>query len=1133
VIVTATQRYKRWEVRVTINGERYRAVGLPSRSISLDQLRSSCSVEVDDMPSTNVSGQPLIIDVACNSTWRRFFTGYVAPESMGVPSIARQVNGVDVLYKLNRVLGGDTGIIWNNVAWTTAISDILTAAGIGSSSRADTWNPGGTYNVGAAAEEIIEPRDTLQDVFSELLAFAGAAAYVLPSGKLRIVQADRRPASGANLRYSSDSPGASDYRIFSARKTIALFEELVSSVTASGPPIELGVAPEATYTIAGISGRNEGFSNRFIQTIPQAEAIAEREARARARLEKIIELEAPMDPDVVPGGSIAFKCRLIGYPNATPAYLVGARTSGTGMSLTLSLGPSLASGYSSILEPVVDFSFVLVKETLGGSDVIELFLDGSTSLSQNGADIVSWSWSTTGTLFTTSPAQASSSGTQTQPRWVFIYPATTTSVNITLTVSDGLKSASVTRTIVLAGDEITKPVSQTLSVAFGAAWYVSGDGGKTWQIETSNGDAIATPPVGAGVDLRSPPASAIAYGVLATRGSGGTGVRATKDLLVSASQNLASIGTAIGHLWQNEARPNRVWAIAGQKVYRSTDGGATFTEWGTPLAGTNPTWVQEDSVVENSVFVLVGNLLRHSTASVAPGTAWSTLFTGPTGATARTMVRARDGATTWIAFTGTFTGSPLQRVEAGVTAAFPVLVPAVSQIRAVAMEDDVTPRLFCWDDQGRCFVVDALAGAVTQQANGALAAGETAQHAVHDPLVPLVYLAVFGTTQGAVKKYLTDGDRLFTMKAGASGQQAHMIGLGGPARLVAIEILVTTKAESGAADKLWRYDPTTKTWIGITYPQSGWIWLSVTVNPFNPSEWLLLGNSVGAGAEIAMKNVSGVVKDKGSSASPLYHTLDAGATWTPVTLTGVTADPGINAAPRWSEHTAGTWYLAADAVGTLTPSYLWRGSGSSAGAVVTTSATRAWTFAVGGQDGDAVLFDFGGNREVGYVAAGSSSVVEPSGTSAATSDYTVDPDVWAASRLLVAPLSGGGLVVAADYRAVQPPKVITGINTGRKQGAIGADGSVYVYDILLGIQRITNPAGSHAITTVYDTGGIGACQIAIDHQTRTALAARQGDGSSSVNLFVSDGLVWAPLAGPPVAVAKFGDLAVIVRQGAQ
>jgi hypothetical protein len=141
--------------------------------------------------------------------------------------------------------------------------------------------------------------------------------------------------------------------------------------------------------------------------------------------------------------------------------------------------------------------------------------------------------------------------------------------------------------------------------------------------------------------------------------------------------------------------------------------------------------------------------------------------------------------------------------------------------------------------------------------------------------------------------------------------------------------------------------------------------------------------------------------------------------------------------------------------------------------------------------------------------------------------------VWAASRLLVAPLSGGGLVVAADYRAVQPPKVITGINTGRKQGAIGADGSVYVYDILLGIQRITNPAGSHAITTVYDTGGIGACQIAIDHQTRTALAARQGDGSSSVNLFVSDGLVWAPLAGPPVAVAKFGDLAVIVRQGAQ
>jgi hypothetical protein len=65
------------------------------------------------------------------------------------------------------------------------------------------------------------------------------------------------------------------------------------------------------------------------------------------------------------------------------------------------------------------------------------------------------------------------------------------------------------------------------------------------------GDAIAVAPIGGGVDDR---AAAGTYGLVATRGTGGTGLRQTLDKLATASTNLVSAGGAITSQYLGERR---------------------------------------------------------------------------------------------------------------------------------------------------------------------------------------------------------------------------------------------------------------------------------------------------------------------------------------------------------------------------------------------------------------------------------------------------------------------------------------------------------------------------------------------------------------------------------------------------
>jgi hypothetical protein len=280
------------------------------------------------------------------------------------------------------------------------------------------------------------------------------------------------------------------------------------------------------------------------------------------------------------------------------------------------------SGYTTIPPPDASFSWRLVAETLAGDAVVEVFLDGSGSTSLSGGEIVSWDWSTSTTTYSASPNSA------TGVKATLLFLASAATADITLTVTDTTsKTGSITQTIDLTGADTTPPIQRVLSVAFGAAWYATPDGGATWNIETTSGDAIAVGTIGAGADDRAA-GTAGTYGILATRGSGGAaGLRGSLDLLATSSTNLVSAtGALTSNIWVNEANPARVWFAIGTAVYRSTDGGVTKTAMHAAPATVN--WIMEDPSVDNSVFIACGADFLNATD---PTVGWAVLYPGPIG----------------------------------------------------------------------------------------------------------------------------------------------------------------------------------------------------------------------------------------------------------------------------------------------------------------------------------------------------------------------------------------------------------------------------------------------------------------------------------------------------------------------
>ena len=411
----------------------------------------------------------------------------------------------------------------------------------------------------------------------------------------------------------------------------------------------------------------------------------------------------------------------------------------------------------------------------------------------------------------------------------------------------------------------------------------------------------------------------------------------------------------------------------------------------------------------------------------------------------------------------------------------------------------------------------------------------TFQHALHDPDAPIVYTADFDSVAsgtGAVRKLLTDLDALLLMRAGATGQQAHMVGLARSASIIAGEILIGT---SGVVRVVTCHRPADGVWIfrtiatGVTT-----YWRVISVNPFNPTEWIALGND--SDSRAFDRSAGGAVVMRNSTTTPLWYSSDAGVTWSPVALTGVSGGASNDAyfidTVVWAQ-TGGGWQLI---VGDNTGSFAgirYTGSGATADAPTRSTDSTLYTIVLAGVERDLVTIkgnDAGGTYPIRYWADAAANPTEPSGTdpnSSGATDMESLPGV-ARSVVVPAPASTGALWATSDYRSAQPRLRITvGALTGPIMATMAAATHGLYVMTATAIRRVTDILGTPAVADVFSLDGTNI-PIVVDAQTRTLLAAVNGSTNPALIWISADGETWQTVYGPNAAANTLSRFAVAV-----
>jgi hypothetical protein len=1046
--------------------------------------------------------------------------GYDGEETAGFSGVVAEIDTssypnrislrvADPLWKASRRQQDIATDPLNSIAASAAIAQILAGAGLtriaipplaasGSAWAGDEWIMGTLTPVAFANSTALAAAQRIAETLGYWL-------YADASGVVRAVLLERRPSDSPfrTLRWGEDFviAGTPSRRQPDTRKNRIVIRGASTGV--QGAQIR-----DAWQDDPG--DRSDEKTFELIEYVNESEAgaasitgVARRILRLLNRDPNIIEIpRLKADPRLSVGMTIAVVCAQLGYTAPKPFFVYSLSTrldrlkGDFAQSLTLDGGVG-SGGYTLMPPPEASFRWRLVRETLDGAGVVEVFLDGSGSVALGGGEIVSYAWST---------ATAVASGfasTASGPQAMLVFPAATATAEITLTVMDtSSKTGAITQTVPLAGDETTTVTTRTISVALGSAWGVTPDGGATWNVEAT-GDSTLVP------ESSSPD------GLASTAGSGSPGIRGSADALASASTTLvASLGGQITALWDTQTLGRR-WAAVGAALYLTTDNWATHTLWGTlpdTIVG-----ILEDPAAVNSVFVLAGADMLHSTLDT-PGTAWVTLYAGPSGATARQLVRGQSGATTWVAYTGTFIGSPLQRVEGPIVTTFPVVSPDVTEIRALALSPDEL-TVYAWDAQGRGWAAPCATGIATAL-SATLGSGETAQHALHDPDDSIVYLATFGATAGTTYKYFPLADALMAFYVPADGQQAHRVGFGATPPLAPYEILLITEGSDPGG--VWHY---AGSWAlkNSGLPTGVW-WRRVATNPSNPSDWLLWGDNNSA------FDVSGGLVTSGGNAI-VYRTTNSGVTWAPIDLpdAGVGGAPPFRTDPILGYTSTGQPYVLWNRGVGAAAIVLWHGDALTPTVLLSTGGRGVYG-AVAGQGGEIALTfrTDTSNTRYGYIANGATAITDVG-----------DAGELETAHLIATPDAlGRAIVVAGDYLdaavtdAISVPDYRSGSAAGSTTAGgrrvAGAWGSVYLGLRSDGVYRLTNLSGTPTGAVVTASGdAVGG--IASDPQTRTVVACLTGIGASNL-LLTTDGETWAIVGGPGDNVA-YRDLAVLTRPG--
>jgi hypothetical protein len=545
--------FKDWRARAWVDGEPLTLVDLPARTLSALRGRSTCRVAVRDLPAAG--GLPAAVDLEIQTisgtSITRFFTGLTAERSSVAASMERQVNLVDIL-DLDKAL--EAGISWSSTSFPDAVTDLLEAAGLTTAEIDSIFDPGSDYDLGPVYAIELEAGENIRSLFNELMEFGGTAPVVMPTGRIRIIDAAGIPAESSGTVYAAGASG-SELPIFDAGYQIEGDESIVSTFTATGPKTPAGLQPDATYTATSISGKSESRSYRFAQSDAVCAVIAEREIKRRARLRTVVWFTAPMNPNLYPGATVLLRVARIDLVTNAPAYVLeAATTEDAAMRVVVSLNPSLIDGYTtSTPPPVADFAMLVEHQlvTLAGVPVASYLVQcRDESYDPAGGTIATRSWTATGT------GVSPSSSSVEAPIFLFTDLA---GAEISLEVeSSSGEAASVTRAPVA---NTLQTLTRTVSLAAGAdGWRV---------LATTTGWRAFT---GAGGNCTAvPPFNEI--GPYLWAGFANGKIYRSADALATAPTLSTTLPDAIGAIYVNEGDYTNILAGAGTELWRTIDGG--------------------------------------------------------------------------------------------------------------------------------------------------------------------------------------------------------------------------------------------------------------------------------------------------------------------------------------------------------------------------------------------------------------------------------------------------------------------------------------------------------------------------------------------------------------------------------
>jgi hypothetical protein len=357
--------------KIFINGLPYSLDNIPSRTIALDpQSRSSCAMDVIE-PVSVAARVPVISQIRFGSSNVTYYRGYTTSRSYGVGrQVSRSLPCSDILFLLDAAL--PSAITFSGTPFATGVRDLMNTMGIPDEMIASIHSA--SLTLGSVSQITHEQGENAWGIFRALLDAGGCTARCLPaSGRVQIIPRRSIPNDSPTIHYSNVDAGA--YRWDSITETNS--DNLpVSRFTCIGARIgEDNV--RATWTATDVVGRSDEMRSDYWQTTSDCTTWAEFYGDMYCREERIFEVDAPLDPDVIPGVSILITSETLGL-DEEPAYVVAVTTRDTTMTLTCSTGANVDGGtetYGDAEPPICDFSVFLVQELAKVGEEIEIVYD--------------------------------------------------------------------------------------------------------------------------------------------------------------------------------------------------------------------------------------------------------------------------------------------------------------------------------------------------------------------------------------------------------------------------------------------------------------------------------------------------------------------------------------------------------------------------------------------------------------------------------------------------------------------------------------------------------------------------------------------------------------------------------------